>query len=88
MNDINFRRKIELKNIRSINEGSILSFDPWFEIELYPINGKIERFDFMPEIYEHIAYSFLGKLSKKLIGFRRAIYDAKVENRTVSTPLI
>jgi hypothetical protein len=78
LRDINFQRTINLQHVKSINEGSILSFDPWFEIELYPVDGIIEKFNFMPEIHEHIAYSLFGRLSKKLIGFKRAVYESRI----------
>jgi hypothetical protein len=55
----------ELKDIEAINEGYVLSLDPFFEIEIRGKNGAIETVHFMPRMVEQLTFMF----TKKYTGY-------------------
>ncbi len=75
----NFRTqlKYELKDIKSLNEGSFLSLDPFFEIEIIEGRG-IKKFDFMPRIDEQIKFTFGGRATGRLLELKEIIKINKV----------
>jgi hypothetical protein len=52
----------ELKDVKAINEGNIMSLDPFFEIEFRNKNGSIDKVDFMPKVSEQLTFMFTKKI--------------------------
>ncbi|MBI3221342.1 MAG: hypothetical protein HYZ44_17660 [Bacteroidetes bacterium] len=67
----------ELKDIKSINEGNILTFDPFFEIEILAKNGTIKKVDFMPRVFEQLTYMFTKKYTGQLLDFKTKVATSK-----------
>lgn len=68
----------QLKDIKAINEGSLMTLDPFFELEIIEKNGQIRKVDFMPKVDEFITYTFTGKLTGRLIELKQKIRDSKL----------
>ena len=68
----------KLKDIKAINEGSIMTLDPFFELEIIQNGGQIKKVDFMPRIEEFITYTFTGNLTGRLIEIKQKIRDSKL----------
>lgn len=66
-------RTYELKDIKSINEGNMLAFDPFFEIEILDKNGTIKKVDFMPRVFEQLTYMFTKKYTGQLLDFKTKV---------------
>jgi hypothetical protein len=67
----------ELKDIKAINEGSMLSFDPYFEIEIIDKDGVIKKVDFMPKIFEQLTFMFTKKYTGHLLDIKTKIINSK-----------
>lgn len=71
--DFRTESKFSLDSIRAVNSASILSMDPFFEIEFYPHRGSIRKIDFLPPFSEHWHYSLTGTLTGKVLTFKRLV---------------
>lgn len=60
----------DLSDIKAINEGNIMSLDPFFEMEIREKDGSIKKIDFMPKVSEQLTFLF----TKKYTGH---LYDLK-----------
>lgn len=69
----------ELKDIKSINEGSMLTFDPYFQIEIIDKDGAIKKVDFMPKIIEQLTFMFTKKYTGHLLDIKTKILNSKNE---------
>lgn len=58
--------KYEMERLKSVNEGNIMSLDPFFELEILDNNGEVKKIDFMPKIGEQLKYQFTGKITGRL----------------------
>ena len=67
----------ELNDIKAINEGDRMSFDPFFEIEVRNKNGSIEKVDFMPKIFEQLAFMFTKRYTVNLYDVKTRIINSK-----------
>jgi acyl-CoA hydrolase len=67
----------ELKDVKSINEGNILTFDPFFEIEIVDKDGAKRKFDFMPKVFEQLTFMFTKQYTGQLLDFRTKIAASK-----------
>ncbi len=68
-----YEKIIELDKVRTTNGANLFSFNSSFEIELYPYRGTIEKFEFIPPFSEHLEYTLNGRLSGRVLQFRRFI---------------
>ncbi len=70
-------RTYELRDIKAINEGNIVSLDPFFEIEIRDQDGTIIKVDFMPKVLEQLNFTFTKKYSGHLLDIKTKIIDSK-----------
>ena len=70
---------IDFSNIKSLNEGELTGFDPFFEIEIFNEYGGTRKIDFMPSIFECLHYFFNKKLIGGLLDFKKQLRDRKTE---------
>ncbi len=70
-------RTYELRDIKAINEGNMMSLDPFFEIEIRDKDGTIKKVDFMPKVFEQLTFMFTKKYSGHLLDIKTKIIDSK-----------
>ncbi len=70
-------KTFELKNIIAINEGSIISLDPFFEIEIKTVDGTIIKIEFMPKVSELLNFMLTNKYTGNLFDLKSKIIDIK-----------
>jgi hypothetical protein len=70
-------RTYELRDIKAINEGNIMSLDPFFEIEIRDKNGTIKKVDFMPKVFEQLTFMFTKKYTGQLLDIKTKITESK-----------
>ena len=68
-------RTYEIRNIKAINEGNIVGFDPFFELEIIGDKGEIKKIDFMPKLSEQLNYMFTGQLTGRLLEMKNKIRE-------------
>ena len=68
---------IDLIKVKSINEGDLLGFDPYFEIEITDDLGGLRKINFIPSIFEFFHYFWTKKLIGQLLDFKIQIRDLK-----------
>src|SRR5258708_4921114 len=69
------KETIDLLKVKSINEGDLLSFDPYFEIEMKDDFGGLRKINFIPSIFEFFHYFWTKKLIGQLLDFKILIRD-------------
>ena len=67
----------EIKDIKSINEGDIMSLDPFFEIEVRGKSGSVEKIDFMPKTSEQLTFMLTKKYSGRLHEIKTKVVDSR-----------
>lgn len=70
-------RTYELRDIKTISEGNIMSLDPFFEIEIRDKDGTIKKVDFMPKVFEQMTFMFTKKYTGHLLDIKTRIIDSK-----------
>jgi hypothetical protein len=68
---------IDFTKIKSMNEGDLLSLDPFFELEIISDRGDIEKINFQPSTFESLHYIFTKKLIGQLLDFKNQIRNLK-----------
>ena len=72
----------DLSKIKSINEGDLFSWDPFFQLEIIDDMGEIRKVNFMPDLVESFHYFFTKRFIGQLLDFKIQIRNLKREEGT------
>jgi hypothetical protein len=64
------KETIDLIRVKSINEGDLLSLDPYFEIEMTDGLGGLRKINFIPDIFESFHFFWTKRLIGQLLDFK------------------
>lgn len=73
------RETFDLSKIKSINEGDIFSWDPFFQLEIIGDTGEIRKVNFIPGFVESFHYFLTKRFVGQLLDFRIQIRNLKRE---------
>jgi hypothetical protein len=70
--------RYELKKVKSINEGDIMTMDPFFQLEIISDDNRtIEKIEFAPKEFESLEFFFRKKYGGQLLMFKRHVEWAR-----------
>lgn len=76
-------QKFPLRMVKQINE-PYYSRDPTFELELEPIKGSSDKFDFFIKISESFDYGLMGEIPESITKFMQLVKQVKETERIMS----
>jgi hypothetical protein len=66
-----------LTDIKSINDGQLGTFDPFFELEIRDKDGRTQKIDFLPHVKEHLIFSFTNQYTGHLLTLKTKLVNNK-----------
>jgi hypothetical protein len=80
------REEFNLAMIKSINEGELFSWDPFFQLEVMDEDGTIRKVNFMPDWVESLDYLITKRYVGQLLDFKIQLRNVRREQSLGLSP--